>query len=72
MLYLQLDKFTLRACVRASQMAPETLTCHQAVFLFFYFILFYFIFFAEKESRWMTKGGKSSSLKEKGKKRITG
>ena len=36
-LYLQIDKFTLGACVRASQMAPETLTCHQAVFLFSFF-----------------------------------
>ena len=35
-LYLQIDKFTLEACVRAIQMAPETLTCHQAVFLFFF------------------------------------
>ena len=54
-----MDKFTLEASVRASQMAPETLTCHQA---------FFFFFLAEKESRSMSKGGKSSSLKEKGKK----
>ena len=57
-----MGKFTLIAWVRASQMAPETLTCHQA----------FFFFLAEKESRWMSKVGKSSSLKEKGKKGIAG
>ena len=66
-LYLQIDKFTLRACVRASQMAPETLTCHQAVFLLFFFLL------RMKVGGW-AKGGKAKSLvlKKKGKKGITG